>query len=377
MARRGAGEGSVYCRADGRWVSYLRLSDGRKKFFTGPTRKEVQARLQAAQHAQQEGRLAIGRDQSVRDYLARWQEEIVRHSVRESTRLNYELAVRRLLPLMGQAKLRALTPEQIQLAYSKLLEAHLSARTVRQVHMVLRRALKQAVLWRLLDRNPTDAARPPRPERKEMKVLDRHQVTRLLAGTANDRDHALWTLLVTTGIREGEALGLRWGDIDLELGSITVRRALQRLGGRATFVEPKTARSRRTVPIPPSTRAVLSEHRRRQREEQMLFGLAFEAQDLVFCTADGRPLNPSSVCIRLHLTLKRLGLPQIRVHDLRHTAATHLLVRGVHPKVVQDLLGHSTIAITLDIYSHVMPSLARDATEHMEDFFSPTDVTLI
>ena len=369
MARRGAGEGSIYCRGDGRWVSYLRLPDGRKKFFTGPSRKDVQARLQAAQHAVQEGRLALGRDQTLRDYLVRWQEEIVRHSVRESTRLNYELAVRRLQPLIGHAKLRALTPEQIQLAYSKLLGTGLSARTVRQIHMVLRRALKQAVLWRLLDRNPTDAVRPPRPERKEMSVLDREQVARLLAGTVGDRDHALWTLLVTTGVREGEALGLLWSDVDLERGTVTIRRALQRLSGRSAFVEPKTARSRRTVPIPPSTRAVLAEHRRRQLEEQTLADSVPRGRDLVFCTADGDPLNASSVCIRLHRTLERLGLPQIRVHDLRHTAATHLLVRGVHPKVVQDLLGHSTIAITLDTYSHVMPSLARDATEYMEDFF--------
>lgn len=370
MARRSPGEGSIYCRGDGRWVSYLRLPDGRKKFFTGGSRRDVQGRLQAAQRAQLEGRLELGRDLALRDYLERWQLEVVQHSVRPSTRLNYDLAVRRLLPLIGHVKLRSLTPEEIQLANSRLLERGLSARTVRQIHMVLRRALKQALHWRLLDRNPTDAVRAPRPQRTEMKVLDRDQVAQLLAGTVNDRDHALWTFLVTTGVREGEALGLCWSDIDLERGTATIRRALQRLDGAATFVEPKTARSRRTVPLPSSTRAVLAEHHRRQLQERELAGAAWAARDLVFCAADGRPLNASSVSIRLHRTLDRLGPPQIRVHDLRHTAATHLLVRGVHRKVVQDLLGHSTIAITLDTYSHVMPSLARDATEFMEDFFA-------
>lgn len=205
-----------------------------------------------------------------------------------------------------------------------------------------------------------------------MQVLNLEQVQRLLFGTSGSPEHALWTVLVTTGIRVGEALGLRWSDVDLERRTATIGRALQRLPNAGpTFVEPKTARSRRTVPLPLSACEVLIRHRGRQAEQRLLAGSEWEANDLVFCTVTGTPLNASALSTKLHRALERLGLPRIRVHDLRHTAATHLLVRGVHPKVVQDLLGHSTIAITLDTYSHVLPSLARDASQYMEDFFDP------
>src|SRR5690348_13616792 len=156
VKRRGFGDGSIYPLKDGRWVSYIRMPDGRKKFFTGRTRDSVKDRLQAAQRQAEAGRLPIGRDVQVAAYLERWLADAVRHSVRPKTYENYELCVRRLLPLIGRARLRTLSPEQIQFALSKLLESGMAPRTVRQDHMVLRRALKQGVLWRLLVTNPSD-----------------------------------------------------------------------------------------------------------------------------------------------------------------------------------------------------------------------------
>ena len=372
VARRGFGEGSIYCRADGRWVSYLRGPDGRKKFFTGPTRAEVRDRLAEAQRQAHAGRLVVGRDQPTDQYLQRWLADAVCHSVRPKTYENYDLCVRRLLPHIGGLRLRALTPEHIQHALGKLLVDGLAPRTVRQVHMVLRRALKQAVLWRILPSNPSDAVRPPRADRQEIRALTEVDVRHLLEVASETRHYALWVFLVTTGVRLGEALGLRWSDIEFAESRAHIRRALQRQRGAGiVFVEPKTAKSRRTVPMPPQTVAVLQDHRRGQEADRRDAKNKWEEFDLVFASAVGRPIDMNFLSLVFHRTLKLAGLPRHRIHDLRHTAATHLLTRHVHPKVVQELLGHSTIAITLDTYSHVMPALAQEASTHMSSLLPP------
>ena len=360
LHRRGPGEGSIYQRGDGRWVSYLRLPDGRKKFYSGRTRRQVQDRLDSARDDQRRGHPMVGRDQELGRYLGEWLEGSVRPSVRPKTWEDYDLCVRRLLPLLGTVRLRALTPERLQLAYARLLERGLSARTVAQTHMVVRRALKQAVLWRLLPYNPSDGVKAPRAARPEVRVLDEDEVRHLLA--ASDVEYrALWALLVTSGMRIGEALGLRWTDLDQARSMMTIRRAVQRQRAQGlVFVEPKTARSRRTVPVPAAVIEMLAARRGRT-----------DADGLVFSRADGRPLDPTWVSACFRRELDRLGLPRVRLHDLRHTAATHLLTTGVHPKVVQDLLGHSTIAITLDTYSHVLPPLAREASSHMASLLPP------
>src|SRR6266568_5520779 len=365
VKRRGYGEGSIYPRKDGRWVSYLRLPDGRKKFFTG-TREIVKERLLEAQRQAYLGQLVLGRDQAVSVYLERWLAEAARHSVRPRTYEDYDLCVRRLLPHLGRVRIRALTPEHIQHALGALLERGLAPQTVRQVHMVLRRALRQAVLWRILASNPSDAVTTPRSNQKELRTLSEQEVRHFLTVTRGMRDHGLWVLLVTTGLRLGEALALRWSDIDLKEGRAAIRRAVQRQRGAGlVFVEPKTARSRRTVPIPPETIAVLEEQQRVNDSDRAKAADLWQEQDLVFPTPVGRPRDMAYRSISFHTALERAGLPRLRLHDLRHTAATHLLTKHVHPKIVQDLLGHSTIAITLDTYSHVMPALAKEASGQM------------
>ncbi len=381
VARRGFGEGSIYPRGDGRWVSYLRMPDGRKKFFSGRTREVVKERLAEAQLQMQVGRLVVGRDQTVAQYLERWLTDAVVHSVRPKTYVNYELCVRRLMPHVGRMRLRVLAPEHIQHALGKLLDRGLSARTVRQVHMVLRCALKQAVLWRLLASNPSDAVKPPRAERKEMRTLTEDEVHRLLAATSGTRHHSLWIFLVTTGVRLGEALAIRWADIDLNEGRVTIRRALQRQRGAGlVFVEPKSSRGRRTVSLPPETLEVLAQQRRDLDRERVEAGERWQENDLVFPSPVGRPRDMTYLSYTFHRGLERAGLPRLRIHDLRHTAATHLLNKHVHPKVVQELLGHSTIAITLDTYSHVMPALAKEASTYMSSLLPvsvvPANVSL-
>jgi integrase len=283
--------------------------------------------------------------------------------------------MRRLFPLVGHLRLASLTPQAVQAAYAALLTKGLSRRSVEQTHTVLHRALRQAVLWGLMLRNPTDAVTVPRPIRREMRTLTEEEVGRLFRASDGHQLHALWVLLATTGLRLGEALGLLWTDIDFATGRLVVNRALQRQPGVGyVFVEPKTARSRRTVYLAPGTITALTEHRRRQVEDQLAAGLEWSNVGLVFASPVGRPIDGTWTTKWFHRALGQAGVPRIRIHDLRHTAATHLLRRGVHPKVVQELLGHSTISLTLDTYSHVAPALHAEVAGHMQALFCESPI---
>ncbi len=368
MGRRGHGEGTIARRDDGRWTAAMTLESGKRKWFYGKTRKEVQEKLTAALRDQQQGRLVIGSNQTVEQYLNRWLEGTVKTSVRASTYDCYVLCVKRALPHLRTLRLGTIKPVHIQDCYGALLKKGLSRRTVELVHSVLHRAFRQAVQGDMMGRNPTDAVSVPRPKRQEMQTLNADQVKHLLATSTNDRLTALWMLLASTGLRIGEATGLCWNDIDLDSGRIVIQRALQRQNGVGlVFVEPKTERSRRTVHLSAGAVSALREHRKRQAVERLQAGPLWDGQGLVFCTLTGKPIGPSDVDKAFHRALDQAGLPKIRVHDLRHTAATLLLSQGVHPKVVQEMLGHSTITLTLDTYSHVIPMLHQQAAELMDD----------
>jgi integrase len=369
MARRGRGEGTVYRRADGRWEAAFGFG-GRRQRYVGRSQREVRIKLLAAHRALEQGIVLSGSSQRVEEYLTRWLEDSVRPSVRWTTHRAYALCMRRLFPLIGHLRMAALTPQAVQAAYAALLTKGLSRRSVEQTHTVLHRALRQAVLWGLMLRNPTEAVTVPRPARREMHTLTEEEVGRLFRASQGHRLHALWVLLATTGLRLGEALGLLWSDIDVAHGRLVVNRALQRQPGVGyVFVEPKTARSRRTVYLAAGTVTALMEHRRRQVEDQLAAGPDWNNTGLVFASPVGRPVDGTWTTKWFHRALDQGGLPRIRIHDLRHTAATHLLNRGVHPKVVQELLGHSTISLTLDTYSHVAPALHAEVAAHMQTLF--------
>jgi integrase len=372
LRRRGNGEGTIYRRSDGRWGATITLGDGGRKTLYGKNRREVQDLLKEVLRQRENGLLVASAEQLTGDYLARWLEDSVRDSVRPKTFESYELNVRRLQPLIGSVKLGSLSPAHVQGAYAALLRRGLSARSVHHAHAVLHRALKQAVLWNLIPRNPTEAASRPRPVRTEMKTLNEREVRQLFESSEEERFHALWVVLATTGIRLGEALGLKWDDADLSSGRLTVRRCLQRQRGKGlVFVEPKTSRSRRTIHLAPGAISALTRHKRVvQAQERLRAGEVWQEHGLVFATEIGRPLEGSHVNQRFHRALMGAGLPDLRVHDLRHTAATLLLTRGVHPKIVQEMLGHSTITLTLDTYSHVAPALHAEAALQMETLFS-------
>jgi integrase len=290
----------------------------------------------------------------------------VRPKTYEAARLN----VARVVRLIGGLRLQGLSPASVQSLYGTLLNEGLSKRSVEQVHEVLHRALRQAVQWGLMGRNPADAVSVPRPGRGEMRTLSEDELRRLFVAAADDRLHALWVLLGTTGMRVGEALALRWDDVDLQTGRLEVRRALQRQRGRGlVFVEPKSARSRRGIHLAAGTVAALQAHRARQNDERAFMGRGWTDQGMVFCTMHGGPLEHSTVTYAFGKVLRSAGLAKVRIHDLRHTAATLLLKKGMHPKVVQEFLGHSSVTLTLDTYSHVVPSLHVEVANRMQGLF--------
>jgi integrase len=271
-------------------------------------------------------------------------------------------------PVLGGLKLKKLNSAHVQSFYRDRLDAGLSASTVHKMHDILRRGLAQAVKWHLVSQNVADAVKPPRPAPKEIRALSADETRRMLETAVGDRLEALYVLAVHTGMRQGELLALRWQDVNMENAVVSVRRSLTRSGGKVVFGEPKTKKSRRSIRLTPQAVEALRLHLKRQLRDMEILGDRYQDQGLVFTTDTGAPINPSNLRQRSFAPLlKRAGLPHMRFHDLRHTCATLLLSRGVHPKFVQELLGHATIAITLDTYSHVIPSMGDATAKAMED----------
>ncbi len=330
-----------------------------------------------AQLLHQQGNLVAQPSQTVEKYLNAWLNDQVRSTRRPRTYESYCLNVRRATPYIGRLKLDALKPGHLQHCYAKLLDTGLSSRSVEQVHGVLRIALRQAVKLGLLHQAPTAAATPPRSERREMRPLDIEEIHTFFDSITDDPLQALWVLLVTTGLRIGEAGGLRWEDIDWVEGTISIKRAAQRQTGKGiVMVEPKTRKSRRMIHIASATKDALRSHVDRQKFEAGRKGEVWSEDWTVFRSPRNNALDPGYALDALHKALTRAGLPIIRVHDLRHTAATYLFSINTHPKVVQELLGHSSIALTLDTYSHVMPGLHKEVAGRMDALFRRSEETV-
>jgi integrase len=287
----------------------------------------------------------------------------VRASLRPSTFESYELNVERVASRIGSTRLQQLTPAALNRLYGELGET-LSASSVCYVHTVLRHALGDAVKWNRLVRNPADAAEPPSAAAAKaptMQTWTADELRRFLEHVRGDRLYAAWHTLATTGMRRGELLGLSWQAVDLDKGRLAITRTLIEGRREPRFSEPKTNRSRRSVALDPETVAAVRAHRKAQAAEQLAWGPAYQGQGLVFCREDGTPIWPRTFSRTFALHAKAAGLPAIRLHDLRHTHASLALAAGVHPKVVSERLGHSTVSITLDTYSHAIPAMQEDA----------------
>jgi integrase len=358
MTRRGPHEGSIYQRGDGRWAASLHVGyeGGRRvrKSFYGRTREHVRDQLSRAARDLQDGMRPGNARLTLAAYLGDWLAE-ARTSVRPSTFRRYEqIARNQLIPQLGRIALPDLKPADVEAMTRRLLEKA-SPRSAAHARAVLRTALSRALRHQLVHRNVAALAAPPRVEHREVESYDPEQVRAFLAGIRGDPLEAVYVLAIATGLRQGELLGLQWSDVDLDQRVLTVRAALQRINGQPTLVETKTARSRRTVPLPGLAVTALREQRLRGRP------LGY-----VFTDSRGMPLHGTGVTRSLHAVQARLGLPAIRFHALRHTAASLLLAQGVHPRVVMEMLGHSTIALTMNTYSHVIPALQREAADTMD-----------
>jgi integrase len=372
VSKRGNGEGTVYERVDGRWEAKVTLESGTLKSVYGKTQREALEKLFTLKQAEREGTLVTEKAQKVGPYLRQWLNAKKRY-VRPTTFTSYELNVRRLERHLGNKRLDELRAAHIQAAYAKLGET-MSGSTVHQAHRTLRMALRQAKKLGLVRRNPLDLVTPPTVERREMAYLKPEQVRTLLAAAQDDRSRALFALLVTTGLRLGEALGLCWEDIDLDAGIGAVRQSVHPEKGKGMVTgPPKTRKSRRPFYLAASVVKALRRLQAQKKDSCLAAGTTWNTRGFVFSTASGKPLSYGSVYRRFHATLAAVGLPIIRPHELRHTAATLVLTSGKNPKVAQEMLGHSSITLTMDTYSHVMPSLHIDVANDMETLFTESE----
>lgn len=373
--RRARGEGSVFQRKDGYWVAQIELGDGKRKQYYLKTQKEAVEKLRKAQRELEQGTLVTGPQQTVKQYLEYWLEEVHKSSIKVSTYVKYgKLINRYIVPALGHLKLEKLTPQHVKSLYNQKEKDGLSAKTINSIHGVLHKALDNAVLWNLASRNVCDVVSPPRLVKPEKQSLTMEQAHRLLESVRGHRLEMLLTLALTTGLRRGEMLALRWTDVDLEHQTVKVRRTVDYIP-RYGYVEneQKTAAGRRVVLLPSFVVDMLKQHRIQQLEARLKAGSAWEDRDLVFTGLSGGYFNPRYLEKLMQRVIAEAGLPHMTLHTLRHSAATLLLSMGVPLKVIQEILGHSSYAITADIYTDVLPSMQKEAMDKWDGVFKSDD----
>lgn len=354
--------------------------NGKPRWVTKSFDKERDARqfLNQELHRRDRGELVEPSRVHLGEYLDRWLESVVRMRVRPSTHESYRWLLEAYArPALGTRPLASVSSIDLQELYGMLSSQGKSARTIRYLNAVLKSAFRQARKWRMIVADPTEDVELPRQQRPELTVLTQEQAGRFLDAITGARFEALFKLALATGMRPSEYLALRWADFDVAKAQVSVRRSVQPLrGGGWQFHEPKTRSSRRTVPIPSEVVNALRTHRARQAEERLRAGPAWTRSDLIFTTPIGTPVDRSNL-LKQHFqpALRKAGLPSsVRLYDLRHSCATLLLAAGVHPKVASERLGHSSVIMTLDTYSHVLPDMQREATAKLgEILFGSVD----
>lgn len=342
------------------------------------TKKDAEQRLAELLHQIDMGTFMKRGKTTLASYLGQWLKDYAFPNLAPRTAEVYEYIARvHLIPSLGHVLLTQLKPQHLQKYYSDKLshgrcdgKGGLNPKSVRNHHMALHCALQTAVKWGLLQRNPADAADPPRFQKAEMQIWDEDEIRGFLEAAKNSPYYPIFYLALFTGLRRSELLALRWQDVDFIYCQLYVSRSMHHLKtGEIVYKNPKSAKGNRTVALSPLTLGVLGEHHRSREAQCLVLGQPLGDGDLVFSHIDGSPLLPDSVSQAWDNAVRRAGLKVIRLHDARHSHASLMLKQGVHPKVVQERLGHASVQVTLDTYSHVVPGIQQMAAARLDDIF--------
>lgn len=398
--KRGNGEGTILKRKDGKgWQGQVTIGrdpeTGKLKRVTyyGKTQKEVQQKINKAISELNDGTFIKPHTVTFGEWADKWLEDYKRPpNVKLSTYVSYEMLIRQhLKPKLGSVLLKDLNSEVLQKFYNEQVangrsdgKGGLSPKTLRNLHNMIHECLQQAVYNNLIHRNISEATNLPKcSNKKEIRVLSKDEMQRFLRIISKERLKCAYILLLGSGIRLGELLALKWSDINFESGIMSINKTLNRLKTldensptktRLIFQEPKTDKGKRLIPLSPKILDELLLHKSRQDDEKELAEGIFNDIDLVFCSTIGTPIDPRSLIRNLHNICKNSGIKRINIHAMRHTYATRLLEANQHPKIVQELLGHSNISMTLDIYSHVMPDVKKSAVQTLDSLFNNDEV---
>ena len=340
----------------------------------GPSKREAERELAKLIHELDTGTFVKPNKKTLGEFLKEWIKS-VQGNLSPRTVEGYNTVIKRLIPALGAVPITQLKPESLQKYYSDSIingrldgSGGLSPLTVRHHHALLHRALKNAVEWGLIIRNPADAAHPPQAQSSNIDIMSESEIRIFLEAAKQTPYYHLFHTILFTGMRRSEVLALRWADIDLLSGQLSISRSIHQLhNGSYIFRQPKSAKGRRTVALSPSTIQVLREYKNKATAERLIDGNVLKDYDLVFSRSDGSPIRPNTITRAWSDLAKQCGISASRLHDARHSHASIMLKAGVHPRIVQERLGHSTIAVTLDIYSHVSPGLQEAAAKRFDD----------
>ncbi len=360
--------GHIKTRSKGSWTIILNLgrdpATGKRKqqwVTVRGTKKQAETRLAELLNQMDTGGFIKPTKETFGSFLQRYLDDYISTQIRATTLEAYQQRGKHLIDGLGHIPVSELREEHIHKYYREKSKT-LSPGTLIKHHNLLRSALSQGVIWRTLTRNVAEAVKPPKVSRKEMRALTGPEVHRMLEACEDTAWHSIFHTLTWTGLRRSELLGLRWKDVDLILASLRVVQSVQRLNtGEFIVQEPKTASGRRTIALSPASCLVLREHREKQEADATLLGRQLAEDDLVFSHPDGSPRDPSTLTLAFRRLTRRIGLDGVRLHDLRHTMASLYLEQGVNPKTVAERLGHASVTITLDLYSHCLPGVQEAA----------------
>jgi integrase len=366
--------GQIINRGKNTWLVRVYMgtdANGKRKYHNKTihgTKKDAERYLTSVLRDRDLGLAVEPSKITLEEYIDRWLEEVAKQRVSPRVFNDYrKMMARHVYPVLGGKRLDQLRPLDIQALINDMNERGIT-RTTRYMHMILNQALKQAVKWGMIPRNPAELVNLPKEHRNEMRVLSQEEAKRFLDAAVYDPYYALFALLLTSGLRPAEAYGLKWEDVDLQAGKIRVQRSLERRDSQWYLKEPKTPQSRRTVPLPPDVVDALKQHRIEQVQRKLKMGPNYHDYGFVFTSENGEPIHHRNL-VRRHFKpiLKAAGLPEeVRLYDLRHTCATLLLLAGENPKIVSERLGHSSVTMTLDRYSHVLPDMQKSAADKLQ-----------